>query len=69
MRSYSPKTLDDPGFNHIVMFILLMIATPHYIRNPYLITKFIEVCFNWKYQATAMVLLVQSRRLAYVNTA
>jgi len=42
---YTPHTLDDPGFSHIVTFILLMICSPHYIRNPYLLTKLLEVMF------------------------
>ena len=42
---FSPQTINDPSFNHIVAFILLIVCTPHYFKNPYLLTKVIEVMF------------------------
>ena len=42
---FAPQTINDPSFNNIVAFILLVVCTPHYFKNPYLLTKVIEVMF------------------------
>ena len=42
---FSPSTINDPSFNQIVTFILLMVCTPHYFKNPYLLAKVVEVIF------------------------
>ena len=45
LHRFAPQTINDPSFNHIVSFILLIVCTPHYFKNPYLLTKVIEVMF------------------------
>ncbi len=40
---FSPIILNDPGFFHLVTFILLAVCSPHYFNNPYILTKLVEV--------------------------
>lgn len=42
---FSPSTINDPSFNQIVTFILLIVCTPHYFKNPYLLAKVVEIIF------------------------
>ncbi|XP_066297718.1 ubiquitin conjugation factor E4 B-like [Branchiostoma lanceolatum] len=42
---HAPQVLEDPCTQDIVLFLLLMVATPKYMRNPYLTSKLIEVMF------------------------
>ena len=42
---FSPSTIHDPSFNQIVTFILLIVCTPHYFKNPYLLAKVVEIIF------------------------
>lgn len=39
----TPQTLEDPGFTHIAALMLLLICSPHYLHNPYLVSKLVEV--------------------------
>lgn len=41
----SPHTLGDPGFVHVVTLLLLLLCTPRYVNNPYVLTKLVEVLF------------------------
>lgn len=41
----TPQTLEDPGFTHIAALMLLLICSPHYLHNPYLVSKLVEVMF------------------------
>ena len=38
-----PRILDDPGLSNIVTLTLLLIASPKYVKNPYLLVKLVEV--------------------------
>ncbi|CAG2108572.1 unnamed protein product [Medioppia subpectinata] len=49
---YCPQILDSHNINYddlnsqdLIVFIIIMICSPHYISNPYLTAKFIEVMF------------------------
>ncbi|XP_038188392.1 ubiquitin conjugation factor E4 B isoform X2 [Arvicola amphibius] len=42
---YSPQVLYEPCTEDIVMFLVVMLCNQHYIRNPYLVAKLVEVMF------------------------
>ncbi|XP_064383818.1 ubiquitin conjugation factor E4 B-like [Halichondria panicea] len=42
---FSSRSLEDPGFVNVVSLVILLICNQHYIQNPYLVTKLIEVIF------------------------
>ncbi|XP_005986019.1 ubiquitin conjugation factor E4 B isoform X1 [Latimeria chalumnae] len=42
---YSPQVLYEPCIQDIVTFLIVMICSQNYIRNPYLIAKLVEVMF------------------------
>lgn len=44
INSRCPHIMDDIGFSHVVLLSILLVATPNYIHNPYLLAKIVEVC-------------------------
>lgn len=42
---YANESLLDPAFGSIVTFVLLMVCSSHYFKNPYLVTKLVEIVF------------------------
>ncbi|KAK5619426.1 Ubiquitin conjugation factor E4 B [Crenichthys baileyi] len=42
---YSPQVLFEPCVQDVVTFLVVFICSQHYIRNPYLIAKLVEVLF------------------------
>lgn len=42
---YSPQVLYEPCVQDVVTFLVVFICSQHYIRNPYLIAKLVEVLF------------------------
>ncbi|XP_012577776.1 PREDICTED: ubiquitin conjugation factor E4 B isoform X2 [Condylura cristata] len=42
---YSPQVLYEPCTQDIVMFLVVMLCSQNYIRNPYLVAKLVEVMF------------------------
>ncbi|XP_035992619.1 ubiquitin conjugation factor E4 B isoform X2 [Fundulus heteroclitus] len=42
---YSPQVLYEPCVQDVVTFLVAFICSQHYIRNPYLIAKLVEVLF------------------------
>nr|KAF6508925.1 ubiquitination factor E4B [Rousettus aegyptiacus] len=42
---YSPQVLYEPCTQDVVMFLVVMLCSQNYIRNPYLVAKLVEVMF------------------------
>ncbi|XP_074654460.1 ubiquitin conjugation factor E4 B-like [Tubulanus polymorphus] len=42
---FTPAVLEDASMQHIITFLIMMICSYHYIGNPYLAAKLIEVMF------------------------
>lgn len=40
-----PQVLDDPSMKHIMTLLVVFVCSPHYISNPYLVAKLVEVIF------------------------
>ncbi|XP_077997981.1 ubiquitin conjugation factor E4 B-like [Glandiceps talaboti] len=40
-----PHVLEDTFLPDIVLFIVLIVCSPHYLSNPYLVAKFVELLF------------------------
>ncbi|XP_070562106.1 ubiquitin conjugation factor E4 B-like isoform X2 [Ptychodera flava] len=42
---HMPQVLDDTYLPDIVLFIVLIVCSPNYLSNPYLVAKFVELLF------------------------
>lgn len=58
-----PQVINDPGFSHVVTFILLMLCSRGHITNPYLTAKLVEVWapLPWCLTDQIIVLLLLGR--------
>merc|ERR1712015_143105 len=42
---FAPQTLEDSWTQDLVTFFLVLVSSTHILKNPYLVSKFVEILF------------------------